>query len=348
MRTTDFSRAPRQARAAAMVVAEVAEVAEAAEVAEVAELADAPDVPDARTSGGSGTSGTSGASADMRRAARSWARRARRTSATVDGAVWQRAYRLREPGRVRGVIAYLETTAQALALAEALAADGRGATVRTRVLVAEESGYSNGVWRAEGPTMAHVERFTPVTREVERGVEPPLVADPRVTGRGANGGRRGRAVRAPQGPVRAPGSPVDAHAMFIGATRYRGLRSWLVLSREWFPMVTKMRRMHGYLWHAVYWEAPFTLGTLAFFETRDDLLVFARLPEHRRLMQWITRGTRNGTGGYIRLHVAAEPGGATGLDDRVGAHRPVGDHDAADAHGTAHGTADEHPDGGLA
>lgn len=324
MRTTDFSRAPRQARAAAMVVAEVA---------------DAPDAPDARTSGGSGTSG------DVRRAAFSWARRARRTSATVDGAVWQTAYRLREPERARGVIAYLETAAQALALAEALAADGRGATVRTRVLVAEESGYSNGVWRAEGPTMSHVERFTPVTREVERGVEPPLVADPRVTARGANGGRGGRAGRRPRGPVRAPGSPVDAHAMFIGATRYRGLRSWLILSREWFPMVTKMRRMHGYLWHAVYWEAPFTLGTLAFFETRDDLLVFARLPEHRRLMQWITRGTRNGTGGYIRLHVAAEPGGATDGGDRVDVHRPVDDRGAPDTHGTAHGTADEHPGG---
>ena len=336
MRTTDFSRAPRQARAAAMVVAEVAEVAEPADSPDAR---CAPDAPGAKTSGGSGTSGTS---VDVRRAALSWARRARRTAATVDGAVWQTAYRIRRHAPVRGVIAYLETASQALALAEALAADGRGATVRTRVLVAEESGYSNGVWRAEGPTMAHVERFTPVTREVERGVEPPLVADPRVTGRGANGGRRGRAVRAPQGPVRAPGSPVDAHAMFIGATRYRGLRSWLVLSREWFPMVAKMRRMSGYLWHAVYWEAPFTLGTLAFFETRDDLLVFARLPEHRRLMQWITRGTRNGTGGYIRLHVAAEPGGAAGGGDRVGAHRPLDGRDAADPHAAVHGAADEH------
>lgn len=329
MRTTDFSRAPRQARAAAMVVAEAAE------------LADAPATPDAPGAKTSGTSGTSGASADVRRAARSWARRARRTSATVDGAVWQTAYRLRGPELVRGVIAYLETAEQALALAEALAADGRGATVRTRVLVAEDSGYSNGVWRAEGPTMAHVERFTPVTREVERGVEPPLVADPRVTARGASGRRGGRAGRRPRGPVRAPGSPVDAYAMFIGATRYRGLRSWLVLSREWFPMVAKMRRMHGYLWHAVYWEAPFTLGTLAFFETRDDLLVFARLPEHRRLMQWITRGTRNGTGGYIRLHVAPEPDAAASGDDRVGVHRPVDDRDAPDTHGMA----DEHPGG---
>lgn len=94
--------------------------------------------------------------------------------------------------------------------------------------------------------------------------------------------------------------------MFIGATRYRGLHSWIVLSREWYPMVAKMRRMRGYVWHTVYWEAPFTLGTLAFFATRDDLLVFARLPEHRRLMQWITRGTAHGTGGYIRLHVSVD------------------------------------------
>lgn len=321
MRTTDFSRAPRQARAAAMVVAEVAEVAGASE-----------------------ESRPKGSGAEGRRAASAWARRARRTAATVDGAVWQTAYRLRRPQPARGVVAYLETQDQAAALAEALAADAAGLTVRTRVLVAEESGYSNGVWRAEGPSMAHVERFTPVSREVERGVEPPLVADPRVAAQTAGGGRSGGTGRAHRGSVRAPGSPVDAGAMFIGATRYRGLHSWVILSREWFPMVAKMRRMRGYLWHSVYWEAPFTLGTLAFFATRDDLLVFARLPEHRRLMQWITRGTRNGTGGYIRLHVDPEAGGAADGDDRADGHHPADERDAPEAHGPA----DERPGGGPA
>ena len=45
------------------------------------------------------------------------------------------------------------------------------------VFSAEADGYSNGVWRAEGNTMAHIERFTPLSGEVARGKEPPLVAD---------------------------------------------------------------------------------------------------------------------------------------------------------------------------
>ncbi|WP_223148426.1 hypothetical protein, partial [Actinotalea sp. JY-7885] len=119
-----------------------------------------------------------------------------------------------------------------------------------------------------------------------------------------------RRPRRPLPPPAAPRSPVDAGAMFVGATRYRGPHSWAVLSREWYPMVAAMRRLRGYVWHGVYWEPPFTLGTLAFFATRDDLLAFARLPQHRRLMRWITRDRRHGTAGYIRIHVADPAGEA--------------------------------------
>ena len=99
--------------------------------------------------------------------------------------------------------------------------------------------------------------------------------------------------------------------MFVGATRYRGPRSIVMLSRAWFRMVRQMKRMHGYRWHKVYYEFPFTLGTIAFFSDRDALLNFARSRHHRDLMCWVTdHGTRNATGGYIRLY-AAEPDGYT-------------------------------------
>lgn len=262
MRTTDFSQAPAQARAEAMVVVERA---------------------------GAG---------------RAWSRAVRSLVARSEGSVWATGYRLRRPYRARGVIAYVTDEVRARQLLDTLRAASR--PTRARVLSAEPTGYSNGVWRAEGPQMAHIERFTPVTREVERGTQPPLVAGgPGRRARRPAAGSPARTAGRPRArrPVPAA-SPVSGSAMFIGATRYRGLHSWWVLSREWYPMVAKMRRLPGYVWHTVYWEAPFTLGTLAFFATRDDLLVFARLPEHRRLMQWITRGTTHGTGGYIRLHVA--------------------------------------------
>ena len=100
----------------------------------------------------------------------------------------------------------------------------------------------------------------------------------------------------------------QATAMFVGATRYRGPLSILMLSFTWYRMLADLRRMRGYCWHKVYWEFPFTLGTLAFFTDRDAMLRFARSRYHRKLMIWVTDGTRHATGGYIRLYTA-EPGG---------------------------------------
>jgi len=106
----------------------------------------------------------------------------------------------------------------------------------------------------------------------------------------------------------------QATAMFVGATRYRGPHSIVILSFTWFRMVRQMKRMRGYCWHRVFWQWPFTLGTIAFFRDRDALLTFARSAHHRRLMCWITdHGTRNGTAGYIRLYTADEGGYSNGI-----------------------------------
>jgi len=100
----------------------------------------------------------------------------------------------------------------------------------------------------------------------------------------------------------------QATAMFVGATRYAGPLSIVRLTRNWFRMVRQMKRMAGYRWHTVYYRFPFTLGTIAFFSDRDALLKFARSKHHRDLMCWVTDGTRNSTGGFIRLY-HAEPDG---------------------------------------
>ena len=104
-----------------------------------------------------------------------------------------------------------------------------------------------------------------------------------------------------------------ATAMFVGATRYRSPLSVLTLTFTWFRMVRDMKRMRGYCWHTVYWEFPLTLGTIAFFTDRDALLRFARSRHHRRLMIWVTDGTRNATGGYIRLYNAEPEGYSNGV-----------------------------------
>jgi hypothetical protein len=42
----------------------------------------------------------------------------------------------------------------------------------TRVLAADPVGFTNGVWRAEGNVLAHIENFTPLSRETDG---PPVV-----------------------------------------------------------------------------------------------------------------------------------------------------------------------------
>jgi hypothetical protein len=116
----------------------------------------------------------------------------------------------------------------------------------------------------------------------------------------------------------------QATAMFVGATRYRGPHSIVVLSFTWFRMIRQLKRLQGYCWHRVYWEWPFTLGTIAFFSDRDSMLKFARSKYHRQLMCWITdHGTRNGTGGYIRLYTADQGGYTNGVwraEENIMAH----------------------------
>ena len=103
-------------------------------------------------------------------------------------------------------------------------------------------------------------------------------------------------------------------AMFVGATRYAGPLSMIRLTRSWFRMVKQMKRMSGYRWHTIYYQFPFTLGTIAFFSDRDAMLKFARSKEHRDLMCWVTdHGTRNATGGYIRLFNAEPQGYSNGV-----------------------------------
>ncbi|SKA90390.1 hypothetical protein SAMN06295879_1309 [Agreia bicolorata] len=269
MRSTDFSLAPPQGRAGAMVVVE-----RRFETA-----------------------------MDARRA-RSARRDLAAHFADSPGFLWQKSYR--RPPRTLGIASYFSTRDKldhALVTAPSHVEPWLrlgGAHPTGRVLEAEPSGYTNGIWRAEDGRMGHIERFTPTSVEAAREAEPPRVdaaSTERPTGRGP---------KKPRQAKREPRPISDAHAMFVGATKYTGPTALIALARIYYPMIAHMVTMRGYVWFTTYYEFPFTLGTLAFFERRDDLLAFARMPGHRHLMQWITKDTTNGTAGYIRLHVAPE------------------------------------------
>ncbi|VXC31537.1 hypothetical protein [Pseudoclavibacter sp. 8L] len=210
-------------------------------------------------------------------------------SAEREGVIWRRRLRDR---RVTGELLLFASVERAREVAARH--DGR-----TKLLLAETRGYSNGIWRAdpEPPPgeMAHNPHFAPVAKERAEGRTPPLVAEPT------------RKPKRLTTPIPPPSHTIfDTASMFVGATRYTTPLAWAVTSRIWGRMTGKMRRMPDYCWHGIYWEAPWTLGTLANFSTRDALIRFARMPEHRHLMQWIVKDTKNADAGFIRLFASEE------------------------------------------
>lgn len=206
-----------------------------------------------------------------------------------DGAVWRRRVR---DGSITAEVIIFDTVDNA----RRAAGDHQG---RVRLLTADPHGYSNGTWRAEDRSHGLNERFHPVDTELRDGREPPLTSEPfRMP-------RRRRTAPAPR-----RWTIFDSQAMFLGANKYRHPVAWVDTGRHWGAMLRAMYRMPGSVWHAIYWQFPFTLGTLATFRSTDDMMRFARVPEHRYLMQWISADTKNATAGFIRIHTAPDPGSA--------------------------------------
>lgn len=106
----------------------------------------------------------------------------------------------------------------------------------------------------------------------------------------------------------------QAGVMFVGGTRYTGPLAWARHARRYRAMIRDMQRFRGYCAHRTYWQPPWTLGTIAWFESMDDLLLFARTGTHRELMGWVVgEDRRHATGGWIRLYEASPHGYSNGV-----------------------------------
>jgi hypothetical protein len=104
----------------------------------------------------------------------------------------------------------------------------------------------------------------------------------------------------------------QARAQFVGGTKFRHPFALIGLYRRWRPMVRRLKTSTGYLGHHVWFAFPFTFGTIAFFTDRDALLIFARCPEHARMMEWVMK-PGNAHGGFIRFWEAEPDGYSSGV-----------------------------------
>lgn len=86
----------------------------------------------------------------------------------------------------------------------------------------------------------------------------------------------------------APGfaTPGD---VFYGGTHYSGIWSIIRLGFLWIRFSRALRNAPGYLGHTVWYRFPYTIGTISFWETREDLLSFARSQAHVDAVRWVLR-----------------------------------------------------------
>ena len=110
-------------------------------------------------------------------------------------------------------------------------------------------------------------------------------------------------------------APKYAHgeAMFVGATRYKSPISWIRLMTKWNRLIKELKSTQGYCWHRVFYLPPFSLGTIAAFKNKDDLLRFARSNSHHNLIKWLFSSNSIADGGFIRLYNAEENGYSNGI-----------------------------------
>ena len=117
-----------------------------------------------------------------------------------------------------------------------------------------------------------------------------------------------------------------ANAVFVGATRYSGVRALLAHWPKWIRLRRRLKRAPGFCGAYLYYKFPLTFGQVVLFEEMDQMLRFARNKLHRELMSWVTDGDRNANAGFIRLYDARagasyanglwSADGAAGYDER--------------------------------
>lgn len=107
----------------------------------------------------------------------------------------------------------------------------------------------------------------------------------------------------------------QGNALFLGCNEYRTVLDMLDQVRRWTKLARALKHAPGYLWHRSYYEFPKRIGLVVVFQSRDDLMRFARTQEHHEIMHWLVgKGDKSpAKGGFIRIYEANEWGYSNGI-----------------------------------
>ena len=113
----------------------------------------------------------------------------------------------------------------------------------------------------------------------------------------------------------------QSESMFYGATRYK-LRGLVGLPIRWVRLRLALRKAPGFVKLLVWYRFPTTIGSVVFFDTQDNLMLFARTPEHKMVMRWVGDEREvTSDAGFIRIYNVLPIGYANGRwspEDKMG------------------------------
>ena len=97
--------------------------------------------------------------------------------------------------------------------------------------------------------------------------------------------------------------------LFFGGTKYSGFGAIIQLIFVWTRVIRRMKASPGYLGHFIWYGFPFTFGNFSLWDSKQNMMAFARSPEHRAAIRWLVQ-PRIGRGAFIRFF-QGEPAGHT-------------------------------------
>lgn len=101
-------------------------------------------------------------------------------------------------------------------------------------------------------------------------------------------------------------------AAFFGATRYKFI-GLIGLPIKWVRLRLALGRAPGFLKLVVWYKFPRTIGSVVFFDTEENLMLFARHKAHRLVMQWVGDEREiTSDAGFIRIFKGYPHGYANG------------------------------------
>jgi hypothetical protein len=96
--------------------------------------------------------------------------------------------------------------------------------------------------------------------------------------------------------------PKTRQPVIIDGANELSLRGFIWVVRHWKTLRVEMETSEGYLWHHVYFQLPFTLGLISFWQDKRSANRFAQMLVHTKFAKWAEQNPNMARGGWLATY----------------------------------------------